>query len=393
MAKYLNKTAIVKGDSTLVFQLNAEANERIKNNEKVINATVGSMLNKDGTLTAFSYFNECLNKVNLDETKRYAPLDGGQEFNSNIQKWILSDLENSIKNKYKVASVCTMGGTGAIALAFNNYAENHILLPDIGWSNYELIAENAHKSVGYYPLFNKEGDFNIAGLLSCIATEAKYANKVTVVINDPAHNPTGYSLSKDEWKILIDQINYLNKACPIVIILDVAYIDFAKENRNFFEAINEVKMEFLTLVCVSLSKTLGIYGLRTGALMYVGEADEVEEFVNSSKLYIRATWSNPNHIAIDAFNLLMKNEDEIKNLNLFLKEQCELLHSRANYVLKNLSNELGEALSYRDGFFITYKKDNANDFALKLKEKNIFVLPLKNKFLRFAVCSFINEDK
>ncbi len=28
-------------------------------------------------------------------------------------------------------------------------------------------------------------------------------NRLVIVINDPCHNPTGYSLSEDEWKKVI----------------------------------------------------------------------------------------------------------------------------------------------------------------------------------------------
>ena len=51
--------------------------------------------------------------------------------------------------------------------------------------------------------------------------------KVVAIINDPCHNPTGYSLSDDEWNAVIDVLNELSKQGPVILLNDIAYIDFA----------------------------------------------------------------------------------------------------------------------------------------------------------------------
>ena len=47
------------------------------------------------------------------------------------------------------------------------------------------------------------------------------------MINTPAHNPTGYSLSLNDWGKLISIVN--DAPCKVALFLDIAYIDYAGE--------------------------------------------------------------------------------------------------------------------------------------------------------------------
>ena len=52
-------------------------------------------------------------------------------------------------------------------------------------------------------------------------------DKLVMIINDPCHNPTGYSLTKEEWKEVVDFLNECSKTHKVVLLNDIAYIDFA----------------------------------------------------------------------------------------------------------------------------------------------------------------------
>lgn len=393
MSMYLNKDAVLTGDSSLVFQLNKEAKEKQMAGNKVINATLGTLLDEKGRVSSFPMIDELQKRCMNSESKGYAQIDGGDLYNNNMVKWVFQERLDSCLEKYNVASVATAGGTGALFIAIHNYVEDNqkLLIPDIGWTNYEAIALNMQKRVDKYEIFDEDGKFNVDGILDKAIKEAERAKKVTLIINDPAHNPTGYTMSKKEWSALIKGLNALNSKFPVVLILDLAYMDFAKENRTFFEVIDSTKMKFVTLLACSLSKTLGLYGYRLGALIYVSTVNELQEFEVSSRLTIRATWSNPNHLGIRIFNEIMADEFLVKSLKKYLKDQIALLDKRKNHVLNKLGASLGkEYFEYKDGFFITFKHEEAGEHAKLLRNvMNIYVLPIQNKYLRFAICSFV----
>ncbi len=52
------------------------------------------------------------------------------------------------------------------------------------------------------------------------------SQRAVVIINDPCHNPTGYTMTKQEWKQILDGFNQLSEKGKIVLLHDVAYIDF-----------------------------------------------------------------------------------------------------------------------------------------------------------------------
>lgn len=69
-------------------------------------------------------------------------------------------------------------------------------------------------------------------------------NRLVIVINDPCHNPTGYSLSKDEWKEVISFLNECSKTHAVVLLNDIAYIDFSSRQemaKEYFAQFDQIE--------------------------------------------------------------------------------------------------------------------------------------------------------
>ena len=390
MRKPISRTAFCEGDSSLTFKLNEIANKRRQEGASVINVTVGSLYNDKGELVSFSKINELIADNLGQKSNSYAPIDGGEIYKRNVIAWVFGDYKDSLMEKYFSNACVTPGGTGALYLAFRNYSDdNPILLPDIGWNNYKVMCGQLNKKYEVYSMFDN-GVFDLECVLDLSKKSIETYGSCTLVINDPCQNPTGYTLSDDEWKKMIESLNELNNLGPVNLILDVAYMDLADEPRRFFKHIALNKAQFNTLVCFSASKLLGVYGARLGALICINtEKENVEEFSKSSKTTARAVWSNCNHLLINAFNDLCSKEDMIPLLFSELETSKKLLKDRYIEARKLFDGIFEcEPLPYKEGFFITYPKEGASEFSKELIKKDIFVLPLEGKYIRIGICSF-----
>ena len=390
MRKPISKNAFNQGDAGLVFSLNEMANKRKEEGAKVINVTFGTLFDDNGKLISFSKINELVTKNNNEFSRVYAPLDGGNLFKTNVESWVFGEYIDNLKSKYFFDSCVTPGGTGALYLAFRNYIDdNPLLIPELGWANYKALCNQMNKNFIEYPMF-RGNKFATEDLLEKCEESIKLYGSCSVLINDPCENPTGYSLSDSEWARIIDSLNQLNQKGPVNLILDVAYMDVAKEPRRFFKHLTNKKIGFNVLVCFSASKLFGIYGYRLGAIICLNSIEEnVKDFIKASKLTSRAVWSNCNHLMINAFNDFCADKAMISELHSELNDIKALLKDRYLRARETFDALLEcEPYPYEEGFFLVYPKDNAKEFNKKLIEKDIFALPLDNKYIRISICSF-----
>lgn len=390
MKYFIAKGAINPSNSDLAFKLSKEAKEKKAKGEKVIDSTLGMLLDDKGNILLSPKVKETLTSFKTVDSRGYAQVVGSDEYRNNILKWTFGDSYGEMIDKYFTSSIYTMGGTGALFVSFRNYVDYYqkVIIPSLGWNNYENIASSVNREAKTYNLF-KDDKFDIDDMLSVASKSIKDCGRATVVINDPCHNPTGYTLSVDEWDKIIEGLNKLNKKGTVTLVLDIAYIDFAKDGRRFFEAILNRKAEFLTLVCFSGSKAFSLYGYRVGGLIAIHfNKAVIDEFFDSAKAVCRATWSNPNHLSMDIINVLLSDEESIKDIKKTNEAGIKLIEERLSKVRKDLG-DIGKELPYKDGFFLSYEVDKATKVAEELKKKNIYVLPIKDKYIRVALCSYI----
>jgi len=217
------------------------------------------------------------------------------------------------------------------------------------------------------------------------------------IINTPAHNPTGYSVSDEEWDDILDFLKEeaKNEENKIILFVDSAYIDFAgqgDERRAFFKKFSNLPDNIFVMAGFSASKGFTMYGLRNGAVIGITSNEMIaNEFFASALHTARANWSNGNRGAMLTIAEIFNNE-ELKLNYLEEKNHYKLmLRKRADAFVENADKCGLELVPYRDGFFISIPCDKPYEASEALTEKNIFVVPL-GKGLRFAVCA-VAEDK
>lgn len=388
--------AIWPKEDDAIFGLAAKAQEAIKRygKDKVIDSTLGALMDDNGDLVCFNTVYDELKSMPNANIAAYALVAGQPDFLEAVQEACFREYRPDAYIKV----VATPGGTGSVRHAIYNYTNygDTVLVSDWHWKPYVTISEEYGRKVSHYKLLNDKNQFNLESFKENFETLLEKQKRLVAVINSPAHNPTGYSLSDEEWDQVIDILkeNAKNKENRIILFIDVAYIDFAgqgNERRKFFKKFSHLPENILVIVGYSLSKGYTMYGMRQGAAIGISSNKDIaEEFYYSCAHSNRANWSNCNRGAMEVMARITKDPDKFKAYEEEKAIYKTMLQKRAESFVK-ASEEVGlEILPYRDGFFISIPCSNAKQISDKLMEENLFLIPLKMG-LRFAVCAVAEE--
>lgn len=390
--KQVNTTPI---EDTVFAIVNKAKEAKLKYGvENVVDATIGSLYGEDGKLVAFSSVFAHYDEIAKEKKAKYADsFTGNDTFRKQVYDWVIQNADMKLAHSV----IATPGGSGAVAITFQDVLDTNqtVVLPDIAWGSYSLMATMNNLNAKQYKLF--DGDhFNLTSFKAVCEEVIATQDKLLVVINDPCHNPTGYSLTVDEWKEIVSFLNECGKKVPVVLLNDIAYIDYAydfKNSRKYLETFNGFSDQVMAVVAFSCSKTLTSYGLRCGAaLILANRQEDVRSVEIVFEKTARATWSNIPNAAMDNFTNVTTTyrdayEKEKDEHVLNLKKRSDVFVSEAN--------ACGLAIyPYKEGFFVTVKvEDNAlrDKYHDALMENKIFTVKV-NKGIRVAVCSLAIKD-
>ena len=373
-----------------VFKVATAARAAKISGAKVLDASLGALYDEEGVLVTYKSAFDALRSLDNAQMAAYAPITGGAAFKETVKSWILPD-NCPYKKQAEVSS--SMGGSGALYLALSQFFDegDNILLFSPYWAPYNLFTQARKLSPNTVPLLKDNKEFNKEETKSKLEELARTGKRIGIVLNTPANNPTGYSLSKEEWDFLIELINELSKQANIVLINDIAYVDYCKDlekSKSYMNDLAKLSENVLLAFCVSFSKTLSYYGLRLGAMIYYNKnEDTLTELRRRITLANRYTWSNPNHGALLSLNKL--DIDAYKEENAKYKS---MLQERAEIFMKK-ADEIGlKYLPYKEGFFICVPGCADNEkYAQRLAKANVFVLN-QNTVLRIAICSLTKKE-
>lgn len=354
----------------------------------VINATVGSLYDENQQLVTHPNFYDHFNKLEDKKKAAYAPaVDGGEAYAEAIKNWVFQ--KNEFLKKSKV--VATPGGTGALAACFSQLVgkNDYIVMPNIFWSPYEIIMDSQNGIGKKCPCF-ADGIFSLEALKIGMKEVSEIQDNIVVLINDPCHNPTGYSMGIDNWRGLIHYSNELaQNGKTVTIINDIAYIDYCADfehSRDYMEVFKEINDNILVVFAFSGSKSLTAYGMRIGAaIIYTNQSKEQNEIHQAFEKVARGTWSNINTGALNTIiNVFSEPSVFINNL----KEASLMLNKRMKAFLSEADKVGLEYYPTKEGFFVTIKgiENHNEELFEKLKEKHIYVVPIE-KGIRIALCS------
>jgi len=362
--------------------------------DAVINGTLGSLYDDQFQLVTFPSVYQTFKALPNEVIARYASdLMAPPDFAQAIKQWLLPN----INLPHHV--IATPGASGAIALAFKNTLNpgDAVLIPTPGWAPYQAISMEAGLSKQDYPLFLNQA-LNILGLETAIQQLFKTQAKVMVVINDPANNPTGYTMTDTDWLALIAMLKRCLTLGPITLLVDVAYLDYSTVAQSFpnrLQTLATVSPELMVLIAFSGSKTLTAYGMRIGALVIMGaEADDRLQLFNACSYSVRGLWSVANSGAMALFATLVNDPQLFERLRRDLHQAQTLLQARATLFLSEVKRTHLPLFPFTEGFFIMiHLPDARQQLALHqaLMKDHIYTVATAGG-LRLALCSIATKQ-
>ena len=386
-----NHFKITNGDKILTIN-NMAVKAKEKGN-KVINANVGMLFDEEGKLADFESVDKIIEASSDANTRKYGPVNGGEDFKKAVLSWVFEDVDFK-DNHYEV--VGTMGATGALYLSMRNYCSlnQEVLVPSIRWTNYDSIISQVGARVKEYNLFNSEDNLDIESIKGCVEYSLKTYNRVYLLINDPCHNPTGYSMKKEEWKELLDYLKEKSNEGPIVLLVDIAYINYslASYNEILQLMVDSLTDNLMIQITFSASKTLSIYGFRGGALIGLNKKqDAIEDFKISIEDSARTVWSMASSISCRVIKESFETKEKREDLRKQLFYYRDLIKERATLFLNEA--ELVDLIVYpfSSGFFILIPCNNCDQVTNNLMNKHIYVVPMCGG-IRISISSLTKNE-
>lgn len=378
-----------------IFKVSGECKKAIEKfgKEKVINSTLGTLIDDDGNIIAFDSVYDTLKNMDKKDIASYGAIEGDKDF--------LDLVIEKCFGKYKpngfIKSVATAGGGGAVRHTIWTLSGvgDYVICPNWYWPAYATMCEEYDREFLTYEFLNENFEFNLEEFTKALDFSLEKKDRALCVFNSPANNPTGFSIEDSMWDKILKIIN--ERAVDgkyITILLDVAYIEFAGDGRQkkFFQKFGDLPENIITTVAYSMSKSYTAYGLRSGACIIISSSEKIaNQAFDSMKHSNRAIWSNITHAGMNILVDLEKDEKKKKSYEEELEFYRIMLEKRAEAFVEN-AKEVGLiTLPYFGGFFISIPCKNSKEVSEKLKEKNMYIVANKEG-LRFAVCA-VSEEK
>ena len=383
---------IPKEDKNFAVNNRAKAMIAEKGKDSVVNATIGVLLDEEGKLVVLSSVDEVFKTLSGAEFAEYAPIGGIPGFKDAV----LKDTFGSYSPKSHTRVVATPGGTGALHSAIANYSlpGDKVLLTDWYWGPYGTIAGEIGRSLHTFKLVDEQGKFNTADFEKQVMGLLEVQDRLVIILNTPAHNPTGYSLTLDEWESVASVLDQIPEDKRVTLVVDVAYLDFAGEPekyREFMPVLDSMGENVLPVIAYSFSKSFTLYGMRCGAMICMADNEEVaEEFRSVCEYSARAAWSNCNRAPQVMLSKIYSDPALLARVQEERAGFRDMLLRRGR-AFEAAAKEVGlEIVPFDAGFFASVPCSQPDAAAAELEKEGIFTIPL-SMGIRVSIASITEE--
>jgi len=358
--------------------------------DKVVDATIGALLDNSEQLVCLPTLEKVYRGLPMNEVIAYAPIAGLPDFLEMVQVAAFADNKPEAYTK----AIATSGGSGAIHHTIWNYSEigDTILTSDWFWGPYRVLADGINRKLDTFNLFDAALRFNANSFAAKVNEWLVKQDSLVIILNSPANNPAGYSLSDGEWDQVIETLKQAakNEEKRITLLVDIAYIDFAGEKnavRSFMRKFTGLPRNVLIVIGYSMSKSFSMYGQRTGAMIGISsDKDVITEFENINQYMNRATWSNINRAAQKVLAIIQKDATLTAAIEAERAMYYQMIRERADILSSEAAAVKLDMLPYIGGFFASVPAKDPEAVCNKLHDDNIFAVPLA-KGVRIAVCA------
>ncbi|WP_422210608.1 MULTISPECIES: amino acid aminotransferase [Pseudomonas] len=229
--------------------------------------------------------------LDQQSSKSYVGGHGDAAFARLISELVLGSDSALLASK-RAGATQTPGGTGALRLAAE-FIEHclpgrGIWLSDPTWPIHETIFAGAGLKVSHYPYVGADNRLNVSGMLAALEMVPKGD---VVLLHACCHNPTGFDLSQDDWRAVLEVV----RRRELLPLIDFAYQGFGDGLHEDAWAVRLFAAELPELLITSsCSKNFGLYRDRTGALLVCShDAEKLLDVRSQLALLARNLWSTP----------------------------------------------------------------------------------------------------
>ncbi|MGB0602918.1 MAG: pyridoxal phosphate-dependent aminotransferase [Candidatus Poseidoniaceae archaeon] len=407
---FLNAAGLSKAGNDTIFSWWAKFQEAKSAGLPSVNGTIGALLEDNGELAINKAVDLAIRNAPEQEIAAYAPLAGLPAFLDLSKSLAFGDARDELENLgFHFSSTASPGGSGALYLSANNFLDKgqSILLRDRHWGPYKGFLQNNSLEYETWPLLPPNGSdshpfFAKEEFEVKLAELCSKQNKVMVWLNDPAHNPTGLSMSPEGRSVCLESFvdSALNN--PDVghtLLIDSAYSLYADETHAWGDTIVESlenglmwPENLLFCVAISLSKSHTIYGLRTGALVSMHPEKEVTDRMDTVLcVTARQTWSATPRVSQYCVSEMHSSEEGGEAWSQERDRLKSLLDNRRNTLIAECE-KLGVPLNpTMDGFFAWIEAEDPVAVAEKCAENGVFLVPLTGG-VRIGLCALPTES-
>lgn len=369
-----------------IFALHGQAVARAKSGESVLNATIGALMESDGSLATMPSVDEALAHVPLGQAASYAPIAGVPGFLESV----ISDLFGEREIAKNSVAVATPGGTGAVYAAIVNFLDEGqaLLTTSYYWGPYRILSEHHGRRIETFEMFGDDGRLNLSAFETALSDLIERQGRALIVLNTPCHNPTGYSLDDREWAEVTRIVNRAASKAPVALLIDHAYAKFgAGTSDAWLGAIEQLSERALVMVAWTVSKAFAQYGARVGALIATcRDADQRIDVRNALSYTCRGTWSNCNHLGMLAITRLLQ-DPELRRRSIAERDHLiQLLNNRVELFNQLAADQDITYPRYEGGFFVSVFTPDAEVTVAHMREAGVFVVPLQGA-VRLALCA------
>ncbi|MGY2399841.1 amino acid aminotransferase [Pseudomonas sp. SDO5271_S396] len=229
--------------------------------------------------------------VDTQTTKTYIGGHGNTAFGSLITELVLG-ADSALIGERRAGATQTPGGTGALRLSADFIAQHlpgrGVWLSNPTWPIHESIFAKAGLKVSHYPYVGADNRLDVTAML---ATLSSVPQGDVVLLHACCHNPTGFDLSRDDWR----QVLQIVRERQLLPLIDFAYQGFGDGLEQDAWAVRLFAAELPeVLVTSSCSKNFGLYSDRVGALIVCAkDAEKLTDVRSQLANTARNLWSTP----------------------------------------------------------------------------------------------------
>ncbi len=396
--------ARLKEGDDIIFSWLSRCQKAKDDGEDVVNGTIGTLLDEDGTLAINPAVTEAIQDAADIDASAYSPLRGLATYRRVARSLALGPRQPELKAAgLSTRAIATPGGCGALYLSARNLADpgDAVLLRSTHWGPYATILAECGLRMAEWPLTADPSEHHVDGqrLSGSLELLAKTQRRVLGWLNDPAHNPTGLSLPPSgRDKILRAWIEAARRApdTGFSLILDTAYSAYADESHGWTETVVRNAADWPSNLFLawafSASKSHTMYGLRCGALVMLHPDLVFLDRMMEVCLHTgRGTWSGTPRLPQAAIVAIHTNPDRESRWRTALERLRTMLSTRRQTFIDAVSESEMPMLASMDGYFAFLPDDNPEEICEAAASRRVYVVPLRGG-VRVGICSMTTEN-